>query len=82
MDVIVGIWTVLTLLGYLAYFAGDKATVVMYDLEVYQGKVFNWADVVSIILGVTSGHYWLALLVPLSSILMYKRTRKKLGRPS
>lgn len=54
----------------------------MYDLEVYQGKVFNWADVVSIILGVASGHYWLALLVPLSSILMYKRTRKKLGRPS
>lgn len=79
MDVIVGIWTVLTLLGYLAYFAGDRATVVMYDLEVYQGRVFNWADAVSIILGVVSGHYWLALLVPLSSILMYKRTRKKLG---
>lgn len=79
MDIIVGIWTVLTLLGYLAYFAGDKATVVMYDLEVYQGKIFNWADVVSIILGVASGHYWLALLVPLSSIIMYKRTRKKLG---
>mgnify|MGYP000226916553 CR=1 FL=1 len=79
MDVIVGIWTVLTLLGYLAYFAGDRATVVMYDLEVYQGRVFNWADSVSIILGVVSGHYWLALLVPLSSILMYKRTRKKLG---
>jgi len=82
MDVIVGIWTVLTLLGYLAYFAGDRATVVMYDLEVYQGRVFNWADAVSIILGVVSGHYWLSLLVPLSSILMYKRTRKKLGRPS
>lgn len=79
MDIVITIWTVLTLLGYLAYFAGDKATVVMYDLEVYQGKVFNWADVVSIILGVASGHYWLALLVPLSSILMYKRTRKKLG---
>mgnify|MGYP001290845646 CR=1 FL=1 len=79
MDIIVTIWTALIFVGYLAYFAGDKATVVMYDLEVYQGKVFNWADAVSIILGIASGHYWLALLVPLSSIIMYKRTRKKLG---
>jgi len=78
MDIIVGIWTAIVL-GYLAYFAGDIATVMKYDTEVAHGHVFNGADVISIILGVASGHYWLALLVPLSSIIMYKRTRKKLG---
>ncbi len=81
MDIVITIWTALILLGYLAYFAGDKATVVIYELKVYHGKIFNWADVASIILGIASGHYWLALLVPLSSIIIYKRTRKKLGRP-
>lgn len=79
MGIIVWVWTALILLGYIAYFAGDIATIIKYDTEVAQGKIFNWADVVSIILGVVSGHYWLALLVPLSSILMYRRTRKKLG---
>lgn len=79
MGIIVWVWTALILSGYIAYFAGDIATVMKYDIEVAQGKIFNWADVVSIILGVVSGHYWLALLVPLSSILMYIRTRKKLG---